>query len=402
MKKQTILLLSISLVSLALLLAACGFIRGTGGEPEGSNATDTVDANTLATMSAGTVSARLTQISIETLFAQATQLALVTNTPMNTSTPVPTATLPPPTATPVPPTSTPIPIPCNLASFVTDVTIPDGSSFIAGEQFVKTWRIKNIGSCTWSTSYSVYFYSGNSMSAPAAVSMPDSVKPGQTIDVSISMVAPASTGNFTGNWMLKAANGAVFGVGAAGNVPLTVSITVKSLPTPKDPEIIYDFVANYCQAQWRTNAGTISCPSAGLSTKNGSITRTYAPVLSNGVVDDEGTIITVPARGGDGMIRGQYPKMLIHSGDFFAGMLFCPAGAANCNVTYKLLYQESGNTMLNELASWPYKLSDGYIRVNVDLSALDGKEVIFYLMVVSGGDSTDDYANWMSARITHP
>lgn len=248
----------------------------------------------------------------------------------------------------------------------------------------------------------MYFSSGNAMSAPASVNLPGSVKPGQTIDVSVSMVAPANTGSFSGNWMLKAGNGEVFGVGSAGNVPMTVSINVKSLPTPKDKEIVYDFVGNYCQAQWRTNAGTIGCPSAGLSTSNGSITRTYAPVLSNGVVDDEGAIITVPAKGGDGMIRGQYPKMLIHSGDYFAAMLFCPKGAANCNVTYKLSYQESGSTALNELGSWPYKLSDGYIKVDVDLSALDGKEVIFYLTVVSGGDSTDDYANWMAVRITHP
>jgi hypothetical protein len=72
-----------------------------------------------------------------------------------TSTPVPPTAVPP---TAVPPTNTPIPIPCNQASFVTDVTIPDGSSFVAGASFVKTWRVRNSGACAWGSGYSIIFF----------------------------------------------------------------------------------------------------------------------------------------------------------------------------------------------------------------------------------------------------
>lgn len=397
MKSRTFLFVVSTLVSVSLLLTACGLFQQTPSTGGGQ-----YTAEELATMSAGTISARLTQIAVETLIAQATQMAMVTNTPVNTSTPAPTATLPIPTSTPVPPTPTPIPIPCNLAYFMGDITVKDGTAFTAGELFTKTWQIKNVGSCTWSTGYSLYFYSGNSMSGPASVSLPASVKPGQTVNISVSLVAPSSVGDFTGNWMMKGSNGEVFGVGTAGNVPLSVVIKVKSLPVPKDPNIVYDFVGNYCKAQWRTNAGIISCPSSGLNTSTGSITRTYAPVLESMTKDDEGAIITVPAKGGDGMIQGQYPKMMIHSGDHFAATLFCSGGATKCNVTYKLLYQVAGTTTINELGTWTKKLDVTNVHVDVDLSSLDGSEVIFFLKVISGGDSTDDYANWMGARITHP
>src|SRR5512143_3278895 len=40
---------------------------------------------------------------------------------------------------------------CDWAQFVADVTVPDGTSYAPGTTFTKTWRLKNIGSCTWTT-----------------------------------------------------------------------------------------------------------------------------------------------------------------------------------------------------------------------------------------------------------
>jgi hypothetical protein len=72
-----------------------------------------------------------------------------------TSTPPPTLTPIIPSLTPVVPTSTPpptlTPVPCDRAAFVADVTVPDGTNFAPGTTFVKTWRLKNNGSCTWTT-----------------------------------------------------------------------------------------------------------------------------------------------------------------------------------------------------------------------------------------------------------
>ena len=151
-----------------------------------------------------------------------------------TSTPEPTATTPPtevPTETQVPtatntPTATAVPLPCDWASFLSDVTIPDGTDLVPGEEFVKTWRIKNIGSCTWTTDYDLVFSSGSSMGAPTSVALRGSVRPGEYIDVSVGMVAPQDNGTYTGYWLLRNASGQLFGIGDAQNKPVWTSIDV--------------------------------------------------------------------------------------------------------------------------------------------------------------------------------
>lgn len=392
MKK--ILLKSLIVISVVVLsLTACSL-------PFGSKGTDDSGQNAINVES--TVSARLTQIAFDALLQQMTQQAMVTATPAATSTPQPTFTPVIPTSTPIPPTPTAVPIPCHQATFIDDVTVKDNTVFTAGDAFVKTWRIKNTGSCSWTKDYKIVFQNGNSMSAPASVAFPATVNPGSTVDLSVPMNAPGNTGDYTGNWMLKAANGTVFGVGSSGNVPLSVVIKVATVPTPKDTHTIYDFVKNYCNAQWRTNAGFINCPSSGIDFQNGSITRSYAPILENGMVDDEGAIQTVPAVGGDGFIQGQFPSMLIHSGDQFATTLLCSKNMTNCSVTFELSYMEKGGSTRTTLGSWNKTLDGNTMPVSVDLSSLDGKEVVFFLKVISQGSSKDDLAQWMAARITHP
>jgi hypothetical protein len=393
MKINLIAKVLITSMILLLALSACSlFNPETPGPKTGE----------LETLTAGTVSARLTQIVMETLIAQSTAQALASPTPAATSTPVATATPLPPTATPIPPTATATLVPCYQATFITDVTIKDQAPLMAGETFVKTWRVKNTGACSWTKDHMIYFLNGNAMSAAASMAFPKIVNPGETVDLSVTMVAPGSTGDYSGNWMLKAPNGVKFGVGAGGNVPLSVAIKVITIPTPKDLNTVYDFVKNYCSAQWRTNAGNISCPSGGIDFKNGSITRSYAPVLENGYVDDEGAIQTVPAIGGDGMIQGQYPKMTLHTGDLFMSTLVCSEKMPKCSVTFELSYVETGSSTRTVLGTWDKVFDSSVLPVTVDLSSLDGKEVVFYLKVLSKGDSTNDFAQWMAAHISHP
>jgi hypothetical protein len=393
-KKIFGIILPLFIVS-ALILAACNFPL------LGGNSISEEQSQTLA---AQTIQAEVGKYLTQT--AQTNPVIVVTATPLPGSGTLPTATLSPATATPIPPTAipptaTPIPIPCNQAGWVTDVTIPDGSSFVAGASFVKTWRVKNIGSCTWGTGYSIMFLNGNSMSAPATVALPASVRPGETVDISVPMVAPSGNGDYTGSWLLRTPNGTTFGVGVNGGVPVTVKISVTTIPTPKDPNTVYDFVGNYCSAQWRTNAGTISCPSSSANYSTGSIMRSYAPIIENGLTDDEGTIITIPAAGGDGMIQGQFPNILIHSGDRFAATALCSYQKTNCSVTFEVLAQEQGSSTITSLGTWSKTYNNTTVAIDIDLSAYDGKNVIFYLKVSSGGNSTDDYAQWMAARITH-
>lgn len=170
-------------------------------------------------------------------FATGTPIVIVvTATPgaVSTNTAIPSATTLPtgvpsataqPTATTVP-TATPVPVPCDWASFVSDITIKDGTDFAPGIDFVKTWRIRNIGSCTWTTDYDLVFSSGNSMGAATVIALPGTVKPGETIDISVSMEAPDDEGAYTGYWLLRNPSGGSFGIGDARNKPIWVTIDV--------------------------------------------------------------------------------------------------------------------------------------------------------------------------------
>ena len=156
-----------------------------------------------------------------------------------TSTPVPTLPAPlptvlPPTVVVVTPTNVPIPTAtqvtyCDWAAFVKDVTIPDGSKIAAGEPFVKTWRLKNRGTCSWSPDYRLVFNSGDQMGETSAVRLPAYVAPGQSVDVSVTLTAPADSGHYTGYWMLRNPSGEMFGTGDKPTTPVYVDIYSKAV-----------------------------------------------------------------------------------------------------------------------------------------------------------------------------
>ena len=112
------------------------------------------------------------------------------------------------------------------ATFVSDVTVDDGMVFLPGQEFEKTWQLKNSGTCTWTTSYGVVFDNGDRMSAESPVAMPKEVKPGETVNISVKMTAPATDGSYRGDWKLRNQAGQVFGVGSKADGTFWVKITV--------------------------------------------------------------------------------------------------------------------------------------------------------------------------------
>lgn len=120
-----------------------------------------------------------------------------------------------PTATPLPPVSVPTAIPvasgCSYSmAYVTDLTIPDGQPVAAGNTFTKSWRIKNTGTCPWTTDCSFAFVSGSQMNGKNYY-FPTTVYPGNTIDISIDMTAPSAAGTYQGNWQLMTPQGKAVG-----------------------------------------------------------------------------------------------------------------------------------------------------------------------------------------------
>lgn len=98
----------------------------------------------------------------------------------------------------------------NDSAYVADVTIPDDTEIEAGKQFVKTWRIRNAGSRAWGAGYELVFAGGETMHRNAAVSVPPA-RPGETVEVSVTLTAPEIPGSHYSDWRMRDSEGNFFG-----------------------------------------------------------------------------------------------------------------------------------------------------------------------------------------------
>jgi len=99
----------------------------------------------------------------------------------------------------------------NNSDFVADVTVLDNTQFSAGESFTKTWQLRNSGTCVWDGAYNFVFVGGEQMSGPSSAPIADTVALGETINISVSLVAPTASGTYRGNWRIAAPDGTFFG-----------------------------------------------------------------------------------------------------------------------------------------------------------------------------------------------
>ncbi|QYK50103.1 MAG: hypothetical protein KF701_06815 [Anaerolineales bacterium] len=376
-----------ALFAAGLLLAACR-------APSPESHAPTLDLNALYTQVAGT------------LVAQGQQPAAATNTPAPTQTPfVVTATptntpnVPVPTNTSAPTTKPPTAVPavgCYQAYFVADVTVPDNTQMSKGNTFTKTWRIRNNGTCAWSSDFDIVYQSGTNLAGSSVYDIPKHVNPGETVEISIPMTAPNSDGTFKSSWMIKAPNGYTFGVNGHANsvgVPFFALIRV-GVPSSG---IRYDFAANYCSASWSSNeAGSLPCPGANSGTQG------FVLVLQNPQLEtrdeDEPAIWPRPNHASNGFIRGVYPEFTVQNGDRFRTQVGCLKNNPNCHLQFTFSYILNGTETV--LGTWNEKLEGLAKDVNVDLSSLAGKTVRFVLTVKP---NNTDYAQangfWFVPRI---
>jgi len=174
----------------SLILNACG---NGSSEP-----TPTINPDAVRTEAVATFAAGLTQ----------TAAALPANTPTNTPTDTPTLT-PSRTNTPLTSGGSSAGSCYNLLG-VRDVTIPDNTPMTPGEDFTKTWLVRNNGSCTWEIGFKFAFVGGDAMGGSTLV-LDEAVKPGEEVELSVDMEAPAGSGAVRGNWRMSTANGTYFG-----------------------------------------------------------------------------------------------------------------------------------------------------------------------------------------------
>ena len=113
------------------------------------------------------------------------------------------------TPTPAPrPTATSL---CrNNASFIEDLTIPDGTEVLPGEALDKRWSVSNSGSCDWGPDYRLVQVGTSEIQGPAEAALfPASA--GSTAVWEVALVAPAAPGEYLGRWQARAPDGSLFG-----------------------------------------------------------------------------------------------------------------------------------------------------------------------------------------------
>ncbi len=96
----------------------------------------------------------------------------------------------------------------------------------AGGAFTKAWRLRNAGTCAWTSEYQLVFVGGDGLSGQHAVPLRLAVMPGEPLDLEIDLTAPELPGTYQGFWKLRAPGGDYFGVGANGDLAFWVRIVV--------------------------------------------------------------------------------------------------------------------------------------------------------------------------------
>lgn len=284
---------------------------------------------------------------------------------------------------------------CDRAAFVSDVTVPDGTIFAPGQAFTKTWKLRNNGRCTWTTDYTLVFYTGDQLGGASPVNLPSSVGPSQTIDLSVNLTAPNIAGNYRGYWILKNAKGGVFGIGPLANKPFWFAINVPGAPTPS-VQNGYDFVSHFCEAQWSSSAGTLPCPSTGATA--GIVSVVENPVLENNTVYSGRALLTIPENIFNGYIQGIFPAFAVQNGDHFKSIINCEYRQRSCYVVFRLDYQIDNGPIQN-LWAFGERFEGLYYQADIDLSALAGQNVKFILRANANGSPTGDHALWVAPAI---
>ena len=361
-------------VALIILLTSCNL--------PSSNTPTVVGPDMIRTVAARTLDAISTQLSgnPETPRPQVTVSATLLS---NQATVTPVQTTPQQTVT-----GTGTPIPCDRAAYVRDVTIPDGTFFLGSTGFVKSWEIKNIGTCTWDSTYTIAPASeGNSIKGPSAQALisDGTVAPGASVVISIPLVAPAAKGDYKDYWVLQNPSGAVF---FGTNKGFWVSIKV----VPFDKRLY--LMDNTCNAVWRNstdlNQLPLPCPGKeGVPT--GAVLKVDKPQFITGYSDDETAIQVEPEQANDGFVVGMFPPLLIPGNTFFHTVTGCAVKMNSCNARVVITGQVGDGTE-EVLKDWIQKAADGLTVIDIDLVAagMVGKSVTLRIYVRANGSPSQD------------
>jgi hypothetical protein len=278
------------------------------------------------------------------------------------------------------------------------------------------------------------------MGGAESLPLPALVVPGQSADVSVDLVAPATPGQYEGFWQLQTPNRVTFGIGPTATGNLWVKIRVAGDPVPTatatlpsitppsgwaeatltafvatstaeaslaapsatpqivpTPLLVSDLAASACDAQWQANDGILGCPGAD-SDPRGAVLPISGAILEGGTSITQPALLTMPSSAEDGFILGLYPQYQVQPGDRLQAVVGCEQEATACSVLFRVSYLDAGGAA-HDL--WTLgEFHDGHaFDLDLDLSELTGQPVRFVLSVNDLGSSVDDRALWVAPRI---
>jgi hypothetical protein len=214
------------LLLFTLVLSACAGNAPT--EDPGlvmTSAVGTMVAGFFETQTAMVTPSTLTPTATETKFP--TPTSFVTQTPLvsptstfsfftatlgTPRTPTVTGTLPTATVN-----SSALAFGCSNLAFVRDVNYPNGTVVKPSQNFTKTWKVENTGSCDWLYSYRLIFVGGTDFD-PATGTLGKLVHSGDWAELSVNLDAPKKPGTYTASWRFSDGTN-MFGA--------TLSVTIK-------------------------------------------------------------------------------------------------------------------------------------------------------------------------------
>ena len=298
------------------------------------------------------------------------------------------------------------------------MTVPDGTIITATEKFTKTWRFENLGTCSWTTDYKLVFIGGDKMDAPDFIPLPKNVAPGESVELSIDLTAPAVEGRYKGIWILEDTKGNRFGLGSNSTGQIWVQInaviaptstatqTLEPLPTETvaptaialfKNTTVNDLAAQSCSAAWSTNNGTLTCPGSAGEAQNLPASLTTSEVLEDGTAPGYPSIAVIPGTA-NGFVTGIYPEYLVQPGDHFRALVSCEANATTCSVLFRVRYQEGTNEIVDLWAIGEF-YDGSYTAVDLDLSPFAGRSIKLILDTKSLNSGAADKAFWVAPGI---
>ncbi len=247
------------------------------------------------------------------------------------------------------PTTPPTTACTDAAEYIHDDGL-DGKTYPPNTAFMKTWTVKNTGTCTWDGSYLVYQISGEFMTQQPGywlVPQGQTVEPGQTVDIVVGLTSPPMKGNYTSYWGIKNEAGEIIPIKGGSN-------------------------GNSFYVDVNVNAGTV---------ETGAVTATAIDIVpeqgSGDACTADSTYLVHAAISTDGPATTSY-EIGSSAGQIAAGS-FDQNGQLSPYVNGALTFEQAGTQTVNLRFVGPYPYPDN-IRV---------------MLRVNGGE-------WVSASVTCP